>query len=144
MCSGDCYWLLVCSGVLVCSGISMNRRHAHIHVWQKPLKIFFARTGSPMILKLGMQHCGLKLYNLCINGDPGLTLTYFTARLNLCKFFGTWKLKFHENMMMVTLSRWPPCTYVLQPFKNLLLQNHSNDFHETWYVESGTPAHHSC
>ena len=22
MCSGDCYWLLVCSGVLVCSGIS--------------------------------------------------------------------------------------------------------------------------
>ena len=21
----DCYWLLVCSGVLVCSGISMNR-----------------------------------------------------------------------------------------------------------------------
>ena len=25
MCSGDCYWLLVCSGVLVCSGISTNR-----------------------------------------------------------------------------------------------------------------------
>ena len=23
--SGDCYWLLVCSGVLVCSGISTNR-----------------------------------------------------------------------------------------------------------------------
>ena len=39
-----------------------------------------ARTGSPMILKLGMQHRGLKLYNVCINGDPGLTLTYFTAR----------------------------------------------------------------
>ena len=25
VCSGDGYWLLVCSGVLVCSGISMNR-----------------------------------------------------------------------------------------------------------------------
>ena len=25
MCSGDYYWLLVCSGVLVCSGISTNR-----------------------------------------------------------------------------------------------------------------------
>ena len=25
VCSGDCYWLLVCSGVLVCSGISTNR-----------------------------------------------------------------------------------------------------------------------
>ena len=36
-----------------------------------------------MILKLGMQHRGLKLYKVCINGDPGLTLNYFTARLNL-------------------------------------------------------------
>ena len=33
-----------------------------------------------MILKLGMQHRGLKLYKVYINGDPGLTLTYFTAR----------------------------------------------------------------
>ena len=36
-----------------------------------------------MILKLGMQHWGLKLYKVCINGDPGLTLTYFKARSNL-------------------------------------------------------------
>ena len=28
-------------------------------------------------------------------------------------------------------------------FKNLLLQNRWADFHETWYVASGTPAHHS-
>ena len=27
--------------------------------------------------------------------------------------------------------------------KNLLLQNRRADFHETWYVASGTPAHHS-
>ena len=33
-----------------------------------------------MILKLGMQHRGLKLYKVYINDDPGLTLTYFTAR----------------------------------------------------------------
>ena len=26
--------------------------------------------------------------------------------------------------------------------KNLLLQNWRADFHETWYVASGTPAHH--
>ena len=25
VCSGDFYWLLVCSGVLVCNGISTNR-----------------------------------------------------------------------------------------------------------------------
>ena len=30
-----------------------------------------------------------------------------------------------------------------KPFKNLLLQNQLADFHETWYVASGTPAHHS-
>ena len=30
-----------------------------------------------------------------------------------------------------------------KPFKNLLLQNRLADFHETWYVASGTPAHHS-
>ena len=29
-----------------------------------------------------------------------------------------------------------------KPFKNLLLQNQRADFHETWYVASGTPAHH--
>ena len=30
-----------------------------------------------------------------------------------------------------------------KPFKNLLLQNRRADFHETWYLASGTPAHHS-
>ena len=33
--------------------------------------------------------------------------------------------------------------YGKKPFKNLLLQNQRADFHETWYVASGTPAHHS-
>ena len=33
-----------------------------------------------MIFKFGMQHGGLGLYKICINGDLGMTLTYFTAR----------------------------------------------------------------
>ena len=33
--------------------------------------------------------------------------------------------------------------YGIKPLKNLLLQNRRADFHETWYVASGTPAHHS-
>ena len=34
--------------------------------------------------------------------------------------------------------------HILQePFENLLLQNRRADFHETWYVASGTPAHRS-
>ena len=41
-----------------------------------------------MILKFGMQQRGLKLYKVYINNDPGLTLTFFTARSNLviCTF----------------------------------------------------------
>ena len=33
-----------------------------------------------MIMKLGMQHQCFKLYEVNIKDDPGLTLTYFTAR----------------------------------------------------------------
>ena len=34
-----------------------------------------------MILKLGMKHQAMVLYKVCINHDPGMTLTFFTARL---------------------------------------------------------------
>ena len=33
-----------------------------------------------MIFKLDMKHLGMELYKVCINHDPGMTLTYFTAR----------------------------------------------------------------
>ena len=36
-----------------------------------------------MILKLSMQHQGLKFYKVYINGDSWLTLTYFMPRSNL-------------------------------------------------------------
>ena len=39
-----------------------------------------------MTLKLGMQHRVLEYYQICSNDDPGLTLTYFTARSNLVPF----------------------------------------------------------
>ena len=44
-----------------------------------------------MILKLGMQHRGLKRYKVCINGDPGLTLNYFTAMSNFVTGFSIGK-----------------------------------------------------
>ena len=47
---------------------------------KKCLKIFFFRTRRPMILKLGVKHLGMELYKVFINHDPGMTLTYFTAR----------------------------------------------------------------
>ena len=46
---------------------------------KKGLKIFF-RIRRPMILKLGLKHLGIELYKVYINHDPGMTLTYFTAR----------------------------------------------------------------
>ena len=33
-----------------------------------------------MILKLGMKHQAMVLYKIYINHDPGMTLTYRTAR----------------------------------------------------------------
>ena len=44
-----------------------------------------------MTLKLGMQHWVLEYYQVCSNDDPGLTLTYFTARSNLVLYAFVWK-----------------------------------------------------
>ena len=38
-----------------------------------------------MIMKLGMEHYVLKLYQVHINDDPELTLTYFITMSNLAK-----------------------------------------------------------
>ena len=50
---------------------------------KNPSKIFFSRTGRPISTKRGMKHWGLLPIIVCINDDPGVTLTYFTARSNL-------------------------------------------------------------
>ena len=39
-----------------------------------------------MTLKLGMLHQVLEYNQVCSNDDPGLTLTYFTARPNLVPY----------------------------------------------------------
>ena len=44
-----------------------------------------------MIMKLDMQHWGLNLYKVCINDDPGVTLTYFTARSNKVAYAFEWE-----------------------------------------------------
>ena len=47
---------------------------------KNPSKIFFSETGGPISKKLGMKHQWLKYYNVYINHDPVVTLTYFTTR----------------------------------------------------------------
>ena len=44
-----------------------------------------------MTLKLSMQHRVLKYYKAYSNYDPGLTLTYFTARSNLVPYAFVWE-----------------------------------------------------
>ena len=44
-----------------------------------------------MTLKLGMRHWVLMYYQVCSNNDPGLTLTYFTARSNLVPYAFVWE-----------------------------------------------------
>ena len=44
-----------------------------------------------MSLKLGMQHWVLEYYQDCSNDEPGLTLTYFTAMLNLVPYGFVWE-----------------------------------------------------
>ena len=51
---------------------------------KKTSKISISRTGSPMILKLGMQHQGLKFYKVDMNVDllyGKLTLGRYTFEL---------------------------------------------------------------
>ena len=45
-----------------------------------PLKVFFPGISGPISMKLGMKHWGIKSIIVNSNGDPELTLTYFTAR----------------------------------------------------------------
>ena len=60
-----------------------------------------------MILKLGMQHRGIKLYKVYINSDTGLTLTYFTARSNLVPYAFVWvkgkTMDFSETIVIYDL-----------------------------------------
>ena len=46
----------------------------------------------------------LKYYQVCSNDDPGLTLTYFTARTNLVPYAFVWDkaktMDFSENIVV--------------------------------------------
>ena len=49
---------------------------------KNPSKILFSGTSIPISTKLGMKHFGLLPIIVYTIDDPGLTLTYFTARSN--------------------------------------------------------------
>ena len=65
-----------------------QQKYTILRYGKTPSKIFFPRTGRLIFTKLGMKHRGLQPIILCSNDDPGVTLTYFTARSNLVTFYG--------------------------------------------------------
>ena len=73
----------------------------------KPSQIFFSGTKSPMTLKFCMQHRVIKYYHVSSNDDPGLTLTYFTARSNLVSYAFVWEkrktMDFSETIVIYDL-----------------------------------------
>ena len=60
--------------------VHMTKMAAMTIYGKNPSKIFFSETGGPISKKLGMKHQWLKYYNVYINHDPVVILTYFTTR----------------------------------------------------------------
>ena len=75
-------------GTKVCSNgpVHMTNVAAMPIYGKKNKKIFLSGTKKPMALKLGKQQWVLKYYQIYSNDNPGLTLTYFTARSNLVRY----------------------------------------------------------
>ena len=59
-----------------------------------------------MILKPGMKHEGEELYKVYINHDPGMTLTYFTARSTWVAHAFEWGKLSKCHLMGKTLWKW--------------------------------------
>ena len=91
---------------------------------------------SRSFLDLGPRSCTYKNSNSIFSETTVLIWNKF-----LWKLSGTRKWK-SDNMMLVTWPRWPPRPYMVKTLQNLL-RNGWADFHETWYVASGTPVHYS-
>ena len=96
-------------GKKVCSnGPGHMTKMAAMAIYGKNLKkIFFSGTKRPMILNLGMHHRVLEYYQICSNDDPGLTMTYFTARSNLVPYAFVWEkgktVDFSETIVIYNL-----------------------------------------
>ena len=56
----------------------------------KTLKLF-SGIKRQMTLKLDMPYQVLENYQICLNDDAGLTLTYLTAKSNLVPYAFVWE-----------------------------------------------------
>ena len=72
-----------------------------------------------------------------------LKIVIFTPVKNRCMLHGRVFVMFCSRHLGHMTKMVATPIYGKNPSKNLLLQNRQADFHETWYVASGTPVHHS-
>ena len=94
-------------GTKVCSnGPGHMTKMAAMPIYDKSLKKI-SGTKRPMTLSLGMLHRVLGYYQVCSNGDPVLTLTYFTGRSNLVPYAFVWEkgktMDFSETIVVYDL-----------------------------------------
>ena len=83
---------------------------AAMHIYGKNLKkIFFFGIKKRMTLNVGM-YVVLEYYQVCSNDDPGLTLTYFTARWNSVSCAFVWEkvktMDFSETIVVLWFKSW--------------------------------------
>ena len=103
--------LLWDGGTKVCSNDPGHMiKMAAMPIYGKNLeKNFFSGTERPMTLNLGMHHRVLEYYQVCSNDDPGLTLTYFTARSNLVPYAFVWEkgktMDFSKTIVVYDMKR---------------------------------------
>ena len=86
-----------------------------------------------MTLKVGMRHWILEYYQVCSNDDPGLILTYFTARSNLVPYAFVWEegkiMNFLETIVVcdIKVGRFSLLNEYMN-FMNIKGQGHSLTF----------------
>ena len=93
-----------------------------------------------MILKVGMQHWVLEyVLPSCSNDDPGLTLSYFTARSNLVPYSFVWGKGKAMDDAVNLMRTWTDMNIKGQGHSlTFLLWNQEADDLEAWYTASGT------
>ena len=108
-------------GTEVCSN---NPGHmtmmAAMPIYGKNLKNLLFRNRRADDLKLGMQHRMHEYYQVYSNDEPGLTLTYCTARLNLVSYAFVWEkgktMDFSETIVVYD-NKVGRCSYLNEYMK---------------------------
>ena len=84
----------------------MNKISATPIYGKNPSKIFYG-TDEPISTNFSMQHTlyqGLGPIIVCSNDQPGVTLTYLTARSNLVAYAFEWRKLFQSHLNLLEMT----------------------------------------